>query len=556
MEYYKIDGPIFTKMIIAAAKQLKKNVKAIDALNVFPVPDGDTGTNMNLSFASGVSELKKKQNAHFGQNAEALSRGLLMGARGNSGVILSQLFRGFSKKIKNYEEIDSRLFAEALTNGVESAYSAVMKPVEGTILTVAKDVANEATKLAKSEKDILKLMEKIIEAGEKSLANTPELLPVLKEVGVVDAGGKGLLYIYKGFLIALRNPDLVSEEDDFEDEEVFDVSEQMQSAQGKISAEDIEFAYCTEFFINLINTDFPERAFKERLSQLGDSLVVIHDEDIVKVHVHSNEPGTVLNTATEYGALSKIKIENMLEQHSHLVVDEQDLESSAKELKQEKPLQEYGIITVGMGDGIVNIFKSLGADIVISGGQTMNPSTEHMVKAIEEVNAKQYIILPNNSNIVLAAEQVIDLVDKPVAVIPSKSIPQGISALLNFDQSLTLEENKEKMVEGLSTIKTGQVTYSVRDTKLENLEINEGDFIGLANNKILVNGDDLFDTSYKLLDEMIDDSDEILTILYGIDVTLEQVEELVKRIESEYSQLEIEVHDGGQPIYNYIFGLE
>ncbi len=556
MEYYKIDGPIFTKMILAAAKQLNRNVKAIDALNVFPVPDGDTGTNMNLSFASGVTELKKKQNGHIGQNAEALSRGLLMGARGNSGVILSQLFRGFSKRISEHKEIDSLLFAEALTNGVKSAYSAVMKPVEGTILTVAKDVAHEATKLAKHEKDIFKLMEGIIEAGEKSLAHTPELLPILKEVGVVDAGGKGLLYIYKGFLIALKNPDLVHEDDDLEACDESESGEYTQSAQGRISAGDIEFGYCTEFFINLTDTNFPEGAFKEKLSQLGDSLVVIHDADLVKVHVHSNEPGTILNIATGYGGLSKIKIENMREQHSHLVVDEKDFEKAAKDSKEEKPLQEYGIIAVGMGDGIVNIFKSLGVDIVISGGQTMNPSTEDMVKAIEEINAEKYIILPNNSNIVLAAEQVIDLVDKPVAVVPSKSIPQGIAALLNYNQTLTLEENKENMIEGLSAIKTGQVTYSVRDTKLENLEISEGDFIGLANNKILVNGDDLFDTSYKLLDEMIEESDEILTILYGVDVTAEQVDKLVERIEIEHPHLEVEIHNGMQPVYNYIFGIE
>jgi DAK2 domain fusion protein YloV len=542
-------------MILSAAKQLNKNVKAIDALNVFPVPDGDTGTNMNLSFISGVNELKKKQNDHVGHNAEALSRGLLMGARGNSGVILSQLFRGFSKKISSYEEIDSVIFAEALTFGVKSAYSAVMKPVEGTILTVAKDVAHEATILAKQEKDILKLMEAIIKAGEKSLANTPNLLPVLKEVGVVDAGGKGLLYIYKGFLIALKNPNLVFEDDNlevYEDES----TEVTQSAQSKISAEDIEFGYCTEFFINLTDTNFPEKAFKEQLSQFGDSLVVIHDEDIVKVHLHSNEPGTILNAATKYGGLTKIKIENMREQHSHLVVDDKDVAKSANEAKQEKPLQEYGIIAVGMGDGIIDIFKSLGVDVVISGGQTMNPSTEDMVKAIGEINAKNYIILPNNSNIIMAAEQTIELVDKPIAVIPSKSIPQGISALLNYDQSAALMENKEAMIEGLSAVKTGQVTYSIRDTKLENLEINEGDFIGLANNKIIVNGNDLLETSYNLLDEMIEESDEILTILYGEDVSSEEALELSKRIQKEHPHLEIEIHNGMQPIYNYIFGIE
>lgn len=555
MEYYKIDGPIFTGMILVAAKELNKNVKAIDALNVFPVPDGDTGTNMNLSFISGVAELKKKQNGHVGQNSEALARGLLMGARGNSGVILSQLFRGFSKEIASYESINTVQFADALKRGVESAYSAVMKPVEGTILTVSKDVANEAVRIAKRETEFITFLERIISVGEKSLANTPELLPILKEVGVVDAGGKGLLYIYKGFLHSLKNPSLAAEGAELEVYDEADDSEFAASAQSKISAEDIEFGYCTEFFINLTDTNFSEAKFKDRLSQLGDSLVVIHDEDIVKVHVHSNEPGTVLNAAIEYGGLSKIKIENMREQHSHIVVEEHEAQAASEQTPAMEP-QEYGIIAVGMGEGIINIFKSLGVDIVVSGGQTMNPSTEDIVNAINQLNAEKYIILPNNSNIILAAEQATEVVDKPIAVIPSKSIPQGISALLYYNQALPLEENKEHMIQGLGAIKTGQVTYSIRDTKLENLEINEGDYIGLANNKIIINDNDLLDTAFKLLDEMIEDEDEILTIIYGEDVTEAQVTELSDRVQEAYPDLEIEIHNGMQPIYNFIFGIE
>lgn len=556
MEYYKIDGPIFTGMILVAAKELNKNVKAIDALNVFPVPDGDTGTNMNLSFISGVTELKKRQDGHVGQNSEALARGLLMGARGNSGVILSQLFRGFSKEIAGFETINTVQFADALKRGVESAYSAVMKPVEGTILTVAKDMANEAVRIAKRDMEFITFLEKIISVGEKSLANTPELLPILKEVGVVDAGGKGLLYIYKGFLQSLKHPDLAAEGAELEEYEETADSEFAQSAQSKISAEDIEFGYCTEFFINLTDSNFSEAKFKKRLSELGDSLVVIHDEDIVKVHVHSNEPGTVLNVAVEHGSLSKIKIENMREQHTHIVVEEQEAQAAAKQETPAKPPQEYGIIAVGMGEGIINIFKSLGVDIVVSGGQTMNPSTEDIVNAINQLNAEKYIILPNNSNIILAAEQATELVNKPIVVIPSKSIPQGISALLYYNQALSLEENKVHMIQGLSAIKTGQVTYSIRDTKLENLEINEGDYIGLANNKIIINDNDLLDTAFKLLDEMIEDSDEILTIIYGEDVSDEQVKQLSERVQEAYPAIEIEVHNGMQPIYNFIFGIE
>ncbi len=557
MKYHKIDGQLFTKMVVEGAKNLNKHVKGIDALNVFPVPDGDTGTNMNLSFVSGINELKKRNTNHVGKNADALAKGLLMGARGNSGVILSQLFRGFSKHIISKEEIDSIQFAEALKTGVDIAYKAVMKPVEGTILTVAREMADEAIKKAHKEKDVSLVMEATIERGRVSLANTPELLPILKEVGVVDAGGKGLLYVYEGFLAILKNENIdIDTDTDLFSEEVENTIEDVHSFQSKISTEDIEFGYCTEFFINLNDLAFDETIFKNKLAELGDSLVVISDDEIVKVHVHSNEPGTVLNNAIEHGSLHKIKIDNMREQHSHILIDDANKSEQTKSKQEKKSLKPYGIIAVGMGEGIVDIFKSLGVDIVIAGGQTMNPSTEDMVNAINEINAESYIILPNNSNIILAAEQTVDVVDKPIAVIPSKTIPQGISALLFFNQGASIDENKENMVKALDNIKTGQVTYSIRDTKFEKLEINEGDFIGIADGKILTNDKDVLDTAYSLLVEMLNEEDEILTIIYGEDINEEQVKELESRLLEQFPDIEIEIHNGKQPLYYFIFGIE
>lgn len=558
MKYHKIDGQLFTKMVLVGAEKLNKHVKIIDALNVFPVPDGDTGTNMNLSFVSGIKELKKRNNNHVGQNSEALAKGLLMGARGNSGVILSQLFRGFSKHIISFEEIDTAQFAAALKSGVDSAYNAVMKPVEGTILTVAREMANEAIKVSHKEKDITLLMEAIVKRGKISLANTPELLPILKEVGVVDAGGKGLLYVYEGFLAALKDEDIEMDSDLFCDDIDTDIGI-LDSFQSKISNEDIEFGYCTEFFVQLNDLPFDESVFKNKLIEFGDSLVVISDDDIVKVHVHSNEPGAVLNYAMEHGSLHKIKIDNMREQHSHILIDEAneiELAKSKQVKKSTKAMKPYGIIAVGMGEGIVDIFKSLGVDIVIAGGQTMNPSTEDMVNAINEINAEKYIILPNNSNIILAAEQTVDLVDKPVLIIPSKTIPQGISALLFFNQNASLNENKDNMTNALESVKTGQVTYSIRDTKFEELEISEGDFIGLADGKILTTNADVLETAYNLLEKMLEDEDEILTIFYGEDVKEKQVKDLEERIAKQFPNIEIEIHNGKQPLYYFIFGIE
>lgn len=564
MEYQKIDGYLFTKMVLEGAKNLNENVKDIDALNVFPVPDGDTGTNMNLSFTSGVNELKNKNSKHIGKNAEALSKGLLMGARGNSGVILSQLFRGFSKYISSFEEIDGRQFAEALKNGVNTAYKAVMKPVEGTILTVAKDSADEAIKKANKETDITKIMEYVISRAEESLANTPNLLPVLKEVGVVDAGGKGLLFIYLGFLSILSGKTI---DIDFDDVIIKPDTTQIlaQPAQAKLATGEIEFGYCTEFFIHLSddvmkNNTFNEENFKNKLAQNGDSIVVIYDDDIVKVHIHAEKPGIILNFAMEFGSLHKLKIENMREQHSHILIDAENVsEQSAidNNLKDSNlPKKDYGIIAVTLGEGIEEIFKSLGVDIIVSGGQTMNPSTEDLAKAANEINSENVFILPNNSNIILAAEQVQDVVEKSITVIPTKTMPQGIASLLSFNPSVSVEDNKIAMISEIANVKTGQVTFAVRDTNIDSLEIKEGDLIGISDGKIVVSTPDIMDASYNLLTNMLDEDDEILTIIYGEDVTEEQVKILSEKIESNYPDVELEIYNGKQPLYYFIFGIE
>jgi len=575
VNYQKLDGQLFTNMVLAGAENLTRNAKNVDALNVFPVPDGDTGTNMNLSLTSGVNELKKRNSAHLGKAAEALAKGLLMGARGNSGVILSQLFRGFSKSIASFEEIDSKQFAEALKQGVDTAYKAVMKPVEGTILTVAREAAQEAIKIARKETNIVKVMEATIEKGQISLAKTPDLLPVLKEVGVVDAGGQGLLHIYNGFLAVLTgNDDFVIEtpipEIENQDMSITDFAHQHFPVQAKLSTDEIEFGYCTEFIVGLNDTiirdnSFNEGEFRESISQFGDSLLVVADDEIVKVHIHAEHPGDVLNFAIRYGSLHKIKIDNMREQHSHILLGEGNYHDPSGNVTtvndndvntEDIPMQSYGIIAVAMGDGIAEIFKSLGVDYVISGGQTMNPSTEDIVNAINQIHAEKIIILPNNSNIILAAEQAQELVDQPIAVVNSKTIPQGMSSLLAFNVNSTLEENKEKMTEALQQVKTGQVTYAVRDSQFDGHEIKEGDFLGIADGKIVTTSNDVLDVSFDLLTKMIEDDEEILTVIFGEDVSEEQVDELEKRILTEYPDLEIEIHNGGQPLYAFIFAID
>ncbi|MGG1480277.1 DAK2 domain-containing protein [Bacillus smithii] len=557
MSITSLDGKRFAEMIIAGANNLATNAQMVNALNVFPVPDGDTGTNMNLSMTSGAKEVQEHLTDHVGKTAASLARGLLMGARGNSGVILSQLFRGFAKAIEQKEWINSQEFANAFEAGVDTAYKAVMKPVEGTILTVAKDAAKKAVLTAKHERDIVKVTEALLEEAKSSLKRTPELLPVLKEVGVVDSGGQGLVLVYEGFLAALKGEQLPGTP---AIEPTLDelVKAEHHKAQSFMKTEDIVYGYCTEFMVRLEKEKlkdhpFSEEKFREDLSQFGDSLLVVADDEVAKVHIHSERPGEVLTYGQQYGSFIKIKIENMREQHSQIVGEtHQQLHTDTK--KKEK--QPYGIVTVAMGEGITEMFKSIGASAVIPGGQTMNPSTEDIVKAAQEVNAEKVIILPNNKNIILAAEQAKEMIDAEVVVVPSKSVPQGIAALLAFRPDQSLEKNQAAMAEAMAHVKTGQITYAVRDTAIDGISIAKNDFMGILDGKIVTTSKDKMEAAIHLIENMVEEDSEIITIFYGEDVSKEETEELVAFIEEKYEDLEIEVHNGKQPLYSFIISIE
>lgn len=557
MSITSLDGKRFAEMIIAGANNLAANAQMVNALNVFPVPDGDTGTNMNLSMTSGAKEVQEHLTDHVGKTAASFARGLLMGARGNSGVILSQLFRGFAKAIEQKEWINSQEFANAFETGVDTAYKAVMKPVEGTILTVAKDAAKKAVLTAKHERDIVKVTEALLEEAKSSLKRTPELLPVLKEVGVVDSGGQGLVLVYEGFLAALKGEQLPGTP---AIEPTLDelVKAEHHKAQSFMKTEDIVYGYCTEFMVRLEKEKlkdhpFSEEKFREDLSQFGDSLLVVADDEVAKVHIHSERPGEVLTYGQQYGSFIKIKIENMREQHSQIVGEtHQQLHTDTK--KKEK--QPYGIVTVAMGEGIAEMFKSIGASAVIPGGQTMNPSTEDIVKAAQEVNAEKVIILPNNKNIILAAEQAKEMIDAEVVVVPSKSVPQGIAALLAFRPDQSLEKNQAAMAEAMAHVKTGQITYAVRDTAIDGISIAKNDFMGILDGKIVTTSKDKMEAAIHLIENMVEEDSEIITIFYGEDVSKEETEELVAFIEEKYEDLEIEVHNGKQPLYSFIISIE
>lgn len=553
-----LDGRRFAEMVLKGAQHLANNAKAVDALNVFPVPDGDTGTNMNLSMTSGAKEVKNNPSDHIGKVGSALAKGLLMGARGNSGVILSQLFRGFAKAIETKKEINSIEFAAALEAGVVTAYKAVMKPVEGTILTVAKDAAKRAAAVAKKEPDIAIVMEEVVKEAKASLQRTPELLPVLKEVGVVDSGGQGLVYVYEGFLAELKGEAV----DDLKTaavsmQELIN-AEHHKSAQSHMHTEDIEFGYCTEFMVRfeeekLRQHPFSEEAFRQDLSRFGDSLLVIADDELVKVHIHSEQPGEVLTYGQRYGSLLNIKIENMREQHANIVNEGHKSMQPAPAVKQK---EQYGIVTISMGDGIRNLFKSIGAHAVIEGGQTMNPSTEDIVKAIESVNAETVFVLPNNKNIIMAAQQAASVVDNEVIVIPSKTVPQGMAAILAFNPTLSAEQNEKAMTAALSQVKTGQVTFAVRDTTIDGVTIEKDDYMGISDGKIVVSEKDKLSVTKQLINALIDEDSEIVTILYGEEATEEEVEAIITYVEETYPDVEVEVHNGGQPLYPFIFSVE
>ncbi|HCZ1124623.1 TPA: fatty acid kinase catalytic subunit FakA [Staphylococcus aureus] len=545
----KINGKLFADMIIQGAQNLSNNADLVDSLNVYPVPDGDTGTNMNLTMTSGREEVENNLSKNIGELGKTFSKGLLMGARGNSGVILSQLFRGFCKNIESESEINSKLLAESFQAGVETAYKAVMKPVEGTILTVAKDAAQAAIEKANSTEDCIELMEYIIVKANESLENTPNLLAVLKEVGVVDSGGKGLLCVYEGFLKALKGEKVEAkvaklDKDEFVHDE--------HDFHGVINTEDIIYGYCTEMMVRFGKNKkaFDEQEFRQDMSQFGDSLLVINDEEIVKVHVHTEYPGKVFNYGQQYGELIKLKVENMREQHREVIRKEQHT------AKPKMETVETAIITISMGEGISEIFKSMGATHIISGGQTMNPSTEDIVKVIEQSKCKRAIILPNNKNILMASEQAASIVDAEAVVIPTKSIPQGISALFQYDVDATLEENKAQMADSVNNVKSGSLTYAVRDTKIDGVEIKKDAFMGLIEDKIVSSKSDQLTTVTELLNEMLAEDSEILTVIIGQDAEQAVTDNMINWIEERYPDVEVEVQEGGQPIYQYFFSVE
>ncbi|WP_394868148.1 fatty acid kinase catalytic subunit FakA [Staphylococcus borealis] len=549
----KINGKLFADMIIQGAQNLSNNADLVDSLNVYPVPDGDTGTNMNLTITSGREEVENNLSQSIGELGKTFSKGLLMGARGNSGVILSQLFRGFCKNIETENEINAQQLASSFQAGVDTAYKAVMKPVEGTILTVAKDAAKAAVNKAEETDDCVEVMEYTIAEAEKSLNNTPNLLAVLKEVGVVDSGGKGLLCVYEGFLKGLTGQTIEVKKEKLNTEEL--VHEE-HDFHGVINTEDIKYGYCTEMMVRFgkDKREFDEQTFRTDMSHFGDSLLVINDDEIVKVHVHTETPGDVFNYGQEYGELIKLKVENMREQHREVIRKEKQNHQSDQQ--EESKTVETAIIAISMGDGISELFTSMGATHIISGGQTMNPSTEDIVKVIEQSQCKRAIILPNNKNIRMSSDQAATLVKADTVVIPTTSIPQGIAALFQYDPSSSLEDNQSHMTTALDSVKSGSVTFAVRDTKIDGVEVKKGEFMGLSESKIVTSNDDEFATITGLLKAMLNEDSEILTIIAGEDANTETSDKLVEWVESEYPDVEVEEHNGGQPIYQYLFSVE
>lgn len=553
MEVKAINGGQFQAMVQVGANRLNQNAEYVNSLNVFPVPDGDTGTNMDLSMTSGAKAVREATTEHVGELSAILSKGLLMGARGNSGVILSQLFRGFSKKIESKEVLTGKDLADALKNGVETAYKAVMKPVEGTILTVSRGAAIAAEKKAKDTDDCLLVLEAALKGAKKTLAKTPDMLPVLKEVGVVDSGGQGLVFIYEGFLESLSGKVVESElyqPSPAQMEEMVN-AEHHRSVQGHMATEDITFGYCTEIMVKIgegptVDSEFDYDTFRNYLNELGDSLLVVADDEIIKVHVHTEHPGEVMNYGQKFGSLVKIKVDNMRVQHENL----KDTPTAPKEKV------PYGIIAVAAGEGIQELFRSMGANYIISGGQTMNPSTEDILKAIAAVNAEKVIILPNNKNIFMAADQAAEVSEVPAIVVPTKTVSQGMTALLSFNDQLSLDDNQEAMVETLDDVISGQVTTAVRDTSIDGIDIVKDQFIGMVEGKIIVCEPTLYDASHATLVGMIQEDTEIITLLIGEDGTSEEAERLEEAVLAINEDLEVEIHQGDQPVYPYLFAAE
>jgi DAK2 domain fusion protein YloV len=541
----QINGEMLAKMFLQASNELNDNRKEVDALNVFPVPDGDTGTNMSLTMNAAVGEVAKLRNEPISVIAKSVSKGSLMGARGNSGVILSQIFRGFAKGCEGKETLNSEDLALAIKEASDTAYKAVMKPVEGTILTVVRETSEYAMENGGKEREIVGFLEDLIKQADETLTNTPEQLPVLKKAGVVDAGGMGLLVIFKGWHDALTGKEVELRND------IHTAKAAVIETGEQTSTEDIKFGYCTEFILKTEEEDVDP--LKSYIESLGDSFVFVKDEDVVKIHIHTNNPGKALEETLKYGELLNIKIENMRQQHSSLV---EEGKVPGYDHGEETEMKKYGIVSVAMGEGISKILKDLGVDVVIEGGQTMNPSTEDIMNAINSINAEEIIILPNNSNIILAANQAKEISDKNVHVIQSKTVPQGVTSLIEFDNDAEIEENIDSMSGVLGSVKTLQITYSVKDTTFDDVEIAKDDILGVADGTIISVGKSVKDVVLKSLDETIDENSEVLTIYYGQDITKDEAEELFTELEEKYEDLEIEMYEGAQPLYYYIFSVE
>ena len=552
-----ITTSLFQGMVQAAATRLGKQAEYVNSLNVFPVPDGDTGTNMGMTMDNGAKEVSDKPASTVGEVGQILSKGLLMGARGNSGVITSQLFRGFGQSIKNKVELTGKDLAQALQAGVEVAYKAVMKPVEGTILTVSRGAATAAIKKSENTDDTVEVMQAALDGAKAALAKTPDLLPVLREVGVVDSGGQGLVFIYEGFLSALTGDYIISEDFQATPANMTEMinAEHHKSVASHVATEDITFGYCTEIMVALKQgptyvKDFNYENFRNYLNNLGDSLLVVNDDEIVKVHVHTEDPGLVMQEGLKYGALVKVKVDNMRNQHDAQVQKENTTADLPREAK------KFGIIAVVAGEGLAKIFKSQGVDYIISGGQTMNPSTEDIVKAIESVKAESIIILPNNKNIFMAAQSAADVVDVPAAVVETRTIPQGLTSLLAFNAANSLEDNLVAMTESLTDVVSGSVTRAVRDTTIDGLDIHKDDILGMVNGKILVSNPDMDQVLHQLFKKMIAEDSEIVTIYVGEEGSQEQAQKLAEDFENQHEEIEVEIHQGDQPVYPYLMSVE
>ena len=551
------DAQLLKVALLSGAKELEAKKEWINELNVFPVPDGDTGTNMTMTIMAAAKEVAAIENPTMETVAKALSSGSLRGARGNSGVILSQLFRGFTKEIKETKEITIAVLANAFVRATETAYKAVMKPKEGTILTVARGMADKAVELAEETDDIVDFLEKVIAHGDYVLSQTPEMLPVLKQAGVVDSGGQGLMQVMKGALDGVLGKGIPF---DAVVAQTAQKAAPVGAARDDIDTADIKFGYCTEFIINVEHgyDDDEELKFKAFLESIGDSIVVVSDEDVVKVHVHTNNPGLAIERALTYGSLSRMKIDNMREEHNERLEMSAASAAPVQEApKAEEPRKDYGFIAVSVGEGLSEIFQGIGADYMIEGGQTMNPSTEDMLNAIEKVNADVIYILPNNKNIILAAEQAKYLVeDKQIIVVPSKTIPQGIAALINFMPDSSPEDNLEGMVEEMGRVRTGQITYAVRNTSIDGMEIKEGDIMGIGDSGMLAVGQEIEATVMETVDRMVDEDSELISVYFGADVSEEDAEALVEKIQEAYPDCEVELNNGGQPVYYYLLSVE